>query len=76
MNKLISIFASVLNIEASKITPDLSQNNTPSWDSLNAIALITEVEKAYGVKFNYDEAMSIKNFTDMVALLKTKGVIL
>lgn len=74
MNKLTSIFASVLNIEASKISPETSQENTPSWDSLNAIVLMTEIEKAYGVKFGYDEAMNIKTFGDVAKILTAKGI--
>jgi len=76
MNKLTSVFAKVLNIDESKITPELSQDNTPSWDSMNAIVLMTEIEKAYGIKFGYNEAMSIKTFGDVEKLLEAKGVTL
>ena len=76
MENLTSIFAKVLNIDPATITPELSQENTPSWDSLNAIVLITEIEKAYGVKFAYDEAMNIKTFGDFIKLLNAKGAVL
>jgi acyl carrier protein len=56
------------------IRDDTSPQNTPSWDSLNAIVLITEIEKAYGVTFAYAEAMGVKNFGDAVSLIRGKGV--
>jgi acyl carrier protein len=73
MNRLKDIFASVLGIGPETITPGTSPENTPSWDSLNAIVLITEIEKAFDVKFSYDEAMGVRNFGEVVALVKSKA---
>ena len=70
---LKAVFARVLNMEESQITSELSPQNTPAWDSLNAIVLVTEIEKAYDVKFDYDEVMAIKNFADAEKLLIQKG---
>jgi acyl carrier protein len=73
MNTLTHIFSSVLNIPESKVTDTLSPENTASWDSLNAIILLTEIEKAFNVKFSFDEAMAVQNFKDAVALVRSKG---
>lgn len=62
-----------MSIDEAKVLPGLSPENTPSWDSLNAIVLVSEVEKALRVKFSYDEVMSVKNFSDVVELIKGKG---
>lgn len=72
MEKLRAVFAGVLGVEAEMITADLSPQNTPAWDSLNAIILITEIESAFGVRFSYDEAMAVKNFADAEALVQRK----
>jgi acyl carrier protein len=72
MDALKQIFSSVLGIDPEKVVPGLSPENTPSWDSLNAIVLITEIEKAFNVKFDYTEAMAVKNFADVVSLVKSK----
>ena len=74
MSKLTAIFAFVLNIDEASITSELSPDNTAAWDSLNAIVLVTEIEKAFNVKFAYDEVMEIKNFDDITKLLVAKGV--
>jgi len=74
MNTLKKIFSSVLNISESKINNSLSPENTESWDSLNAIILLTEIEKAFKLKFTFDEAMAIKNFGEVITLIQSKGV--
>ena len=63
----------MLGIDEAKVSLTLSPENTPSWDSLNAIVLVSEVEKALEVKFTYDEVMSVKTFADVVDLVKSKG---
>jgi len=74
MDTLKKIFSSVLNLPESAITDVLSPENAESWDSLNAIILLTEIEKAFKVKFTFDEAMAIKNFGEVIVLIRSKGV--
>jgi acyl carrier protein len=74
MSKLTRIFSSVLGIEESRVTPELSPDNTPTWDSLNAIILLTEIEDAYKVKFEYADAMAISTFADVLTLVAAKGL--
>lgn len=73
MSKLTTVFSSVLGIPEANVTPELSPANTPSWDSLNAIILLTEIEKAFDVRFAYTEAMAIKDFAGVIALVQSKG---
>lgn len=73
MTKLQNIFSSVLGVEEEKVLPTLSPENTPTWDSLNAIILLTEIEKEFGLRFDYGEAMEIKNFGDVKNLISLKG---
>ncbi len=64
----------MLNLPESAIHDTLSPKEAESWDSLNAIILITEIENAFKVKFSFDEAMAIKNFSEVVTLVRSKGV--
>ncbi len=73
MSRLTQIFSAVLGVEESAVGPQMSPQNTPSWDSLNAIVLVSEIEKAFKVKFTYDEVMAVKDFADAVRLIKSKG---
>ena len=76
MDTLKHIFASVLGLADSAVTDELSPENTDTWDSLNAIVLLTEIERAFSISFSYDEAMSIKNFGEAVTLVRSKGIAL
>jgi len=76
MDKLKKIFSRVLGVEESSITPETSPVNTPEWDSLRAIVLLTELEQSFGVVFDLDEAMAVKNVEGAAALLRKKGVAL
>jgi acyl carrier protein len=73
MERLKKIFATVLGVSTDKVVPTMSPENTPSWDSLNAIVLITEIEKEFKVRFGYDEAMAVKNFADVITLVRSKA---
>ena len=73
MTILINIFSQVLGIDESKIDGNLSPQNTPSWDSLNSIVLLTEIEKAFNIRFDIKEAMAIRNFKEVEDLLISKG---
>lgn len=73
MDTLKHIFSSVLGVPETSIIKTLSPENTAAWDSLNAIILLTEIEKAFKVKFTFDEAMAVKNFGDAVELIRSKG---
>lgn len=76
MKQLIALFSSILGIPESAIIPTISQENTPEWDSLNAIILLTEIEKEFEMKFTFDEEAKIKNFGDVVELIRAKGGVL
>lgn len=74
MSILTKIFSSVLGVDESAVTAELSPENTPSWDSLNAIILLTEIEKALNTRFAYDDAMAVKTFDDVIKLVSSKGI--
>lgn len=73
MSVLSNIFSRILGVNEEEVIPTLSPENTSSWDSLNAIILVTEIEKAFDIKFSFDEAMAVKNFDDVKKLIKSKG---
>jgi acyl carrier protein len=73
MDKLRHIFSSILGIPEESITDALSPKNTSSWDSLNAILILTEIERGFKLKFTFDEAMAVKDFGDAVKLVRSKG---
>ena len=73
MKKLTNIFTSVLGISEEEVVPSLSPQTVSAWDSLNAIILLAEIEKAFDIKFDFQEAMAIKNFEDVEKLVESRG---
>jgi len=73
MSKLSHVLSSVLGVPEESVRPEMSPDNTPTWDSLNAIILLTEIEKAFDVRFDFAEAMAVKNVADIHVLVSSKG---
>lgn len=73
MSKLTTVISSVLGVHEDAVLPEMSPENTASWDSLNAIILLTEIEKAFDTRFEFAEAMAVKNVGDIFSLIASKG---
>jgi acyl carrier protein len=73
MSKLTAVISSVLGVPEDSVRPEMSPENTSSWDSLNAIILLTEIEKAFDTRFEFAEAMAVKNVGDVYTLVSSKG---
>jgi acyl carrier protein len=70
--RLQSIFRDVLD-PTLVLTDDLDASKVPSWDSLNHITLIVEIEQQFGVELTTDELADLRNVGDMVTLLEHKN---
>ncbi len=57
--KLISLLSRVLRLETEEISNSTSPQNTSSWDSFNALVLITELESEFDVNFSMDAVFEI-----------------
>jgi acyl carrier protein len=73
MDRLKQIFSSVLQVPLESVNETLSPETAPSWDSLSAIILITEIEKEFKITFTFDEAMAVRNFSEVISLVQSKG---
>lgn len=72
--KFKNIFAKALQIREGDVVDTASPATIPSWDSFNALILISELEKGFAVKFTMEEAVGIKNVGGIKKILLTKGV--
>ena len=70
--ELKQIVVQVLGIDESKITDDLERNTTEEWDSFNHLLLISEVEKASGLKIETKDIESIRTISDLKKILGMK----
>lgn len=74
LSKFNKIMSKVLNLPVKAINDELSPQNTESWDSFNALMLITEFEKVFGMEFSLDEVSKVKNAGDIKKVLRKHGV--
>lgn len=74
MKRLKSILAKILEIPEEEINDDTSPDNVASWDSYNALMMISEIEDCFKIKFNMEEVMNVKCVRDIKEILKKYGV--
>ena len=67
--KLVLLLSRVLNLSSEDISDSTSPENTSSWDSFNALVLVTELESEFDISFSMDEYFSITCVADIRAKL-------
>lgn len=70
--KLIQIAAEVFKVPANKLTLASSPENTPGWDSLGHMALVSSIEKSFGIKFSMKEVMKIECLENASSIISGK----
>ncbi len=48
-------------LEVDTVTPDMSVDTTPSWNSFRHIQLMSELERTFGVRFEFYEIAEMTN---------------
>ena len=74
--KLTDIFRNQFQDNQLTIGPETTADDVEGWDSLAHVQLLVAVEKAFGIRFNTGEVVSLANVGEMVELiaLRTVGV--
>lgn len=72
LEALNGIFQHVLKNESLNLTETTTAHDVDGWDSLTNMLLISEVEKAFGVRFNFREIVKMKNVGDLCAAIANK----
>ena len=73
-NKLYEIISKVMKIDISGISDGLGPNDIENWTSFNGYVLLNELETGFNVKFTIEEAMDVKNISDIKRHLTNKGI--
>jgi len=72
--KLYEIISKVMNVNIDQIGNESSPISIPNWTSFNGYVLLDELETNFDVKFSIDEAMDVKNVSDIKRHLRNHGV--
>ena len=73
-DRLVPVFALVLKVPAERLSDETSPDNTPSWDSLAAMELVSQIEESFGVQLSTREIMKMGSLGLARAMLRSKGV--
>jgi len=74
LKRLETIIAQVLKIDEDRITDETSPDNTPEWDSFNALLLVTALEEEFKIKFTARDIVGVRNVGDIKTTLKRYGI--
>jgi acyl carrier protein len=55
-----------------EINADTASEDVDGWDSLHHMMIITEVEKAFGVKFDFMEILGLNTVGDICNLVEQR----
>jgi acyl carrier protein len=73
-DRLLRTFAAGLGLSEESLGDETSPDNTPEWDSMAAITLVTEIEETFGVELTTSEIMRIRSIGVAREVLRAKGV--
>ncbi len=65
--QLRGIVADTLGIDPAAVTPQMSREDEPAWDSLNHLRLVSAVEEAFGVRLTMAEIQEIATAGELQA---------
>lgn len=72
--KLVEILVSLLKISEQEVTDELSVKNCSTWDSLAHVSLLSELEEAFDVDFDIQDAIEMDSVAEIKRVLSEKGV--
>ncbi len=67
--RLAELIAETLDIPVASVTPELTRDEHPAWDSLNHLRLVTALEEEFGVQLSMDEIESTTTAAQLDALV-------
>ena len=73
LSKMTDIFHDVFDNDEIVVTPSLTADDVPEWDSLTHVRLILAVQKAFNVKFSAAQIANLKNCGDLMDLVRSKA---
>jgi acyl carrier protein len=69
-----ALCARVLQLPEESIVDTLSPPATPSWDSFNALTLVSELESQFKIRLTQKEVRGVRNIGGVKEILRMHGV--
>jgi acyl carrier protein len=74
-NSLVALFADGLGVPIESLSDGSSPDNTPQWDSLAAMTLVSLIEDQYDVELSTRDIMKMQTIGLARSVLAGKGVV-
>jgi len=71
---LVALFAEALEVEAAGLSDETAPENTPAWDSLKAMELVSLIEDEFDVSLSTRDIMKMRSIGLAREVLVSKGV--
>jgi len=72
LSKVKTAFISVLEHENFQLTDETTANDVDGWESITHMMIITEVEKAFSIKFKLMDLMNMNNVGDLLNSIESE----
>ena len=70
--KLTDIFHDVFDDNGIVLSPEMTAEDVPEWDSLSHVRLIIAIQQNFGVNFSAAQASNLRNVGELVELLQSR----
>ena len=74
-DKIIAIFREKLELSPSiELTKETKYGDIEEWDSFGHITILSAIEKAFGVSFDFEEISELESIGDICRILEAKDI--
>jgi acyl carrier protein len=71
--RIRAVMAGVLELEPGAIGPGFARADSPAWDSLRHLRLVTALEAACGIRFTMREVAGLDSFAAICQAVAQRG---
>ncbi len=72
--KLTNAFVEVMKIDAARVVDSLAYGEAPEWDSLAHMALVAELENAFGLMLDTEDIIAMSSVAEVRRILAKQGI--
>lgn len=73
-DRLLEVFSTGLQMPVDDLNDDTSPTNTPSWDSLASMEMVTLIEDVFDIRLKTSDIMKMRSIGLARTVLRAKGV--
>jgi acyl carrier protein len=73
-DRVAALFRKTFDVQPSDFTLALTPEDVSRWDSVGHMTLVTDLESAFGVRFDVDELTEMTSSGKIIEMLRAKGV--